>query len=465
MKLHTILLLLAPCVSMSVCNRVYVHPFHLFNFNKTECEKTESQNQTVETFFTPISIQSKLMPEKEHVKEPTSLDIKQLGVAEKFVLNRLSSLVEDFGRRTLNVMSKIGKHNTFLLSYTNLYRTLMSFYLGASGNTSDSLQALLGFGYPSGNENCISKLNGDKVILALRNIEDLVISTDGNIIDRTIAYIFVSADIPLLESFIQHLLPSADELYVRSVDFTDSLKATDSINDFLQSQSSRKSRNVLNAIASSTNFLYVSHVHFTGKVKNYFPTTEPQEFWIEPNIKMLVPMMSVKGDFQYKMDNTKEISVLRMPISENDFLLLVQPTNGNTLDNIESSISRDTVTNWMANLSSRKMKITLPKLDIESSYNVQDILANIMGIQTLFGKNADFSKISKADIHVGEIINRVHFVLEDIASDRNEDNALDKDDLECLNVTYNKPFLMALFEGVSKALIFFGRITNPVTVH
>uniref|UniRef100_A0A8C5QAF6 Angiotensinogen n=1 Tax=Leptobrachium leishanense TaxID=445787 RepID=A0A8C5QAF6_9ANUR len=437
MKLHTILLLLAPCVSMSVCNRVYVHPFHLFNFNKTECEKTESQNQTVETFFTPISIQSKLMPEKEHVKEPTSLDIKQLGVAEKFVLNRLSSLVEDFGRRTLNVMSKIGKHNTFLLSYTNLYRTLMSFYLGASGNTSDSLQALLGFGYPS----------------------------DGNIIDRTIAYIFVSADIPLLESFIQHLLPSADELYVRSVDFTDSLKATDSINDFLQSQSSRKSRNVLNAIASSTNFLYVSHVHFTGKVKNYFPTTEPQEFWIEPNIKMLVPMMSVKGDFQYKMDNTKEISVLRMPISENDFLLLVQPTNGNTLDNIESSISRDTVTNWMANLSSRKMKITLPKLDIESSYNVQDILANIMGIQTLFGKNADFSKISKADIHVGEIINRVHFVLEDIASDRNEDNALDKDDLECLNVTYNKPFLMALFEGVSKALIFFGRITNPVTVH
>ncbi|XP_063299269.1 angiotensinogen [Pelobates fuscus] len=463
MKVQIILLHLAAYVAVSVCNRVYVHPFNLFNFNKTECEKAEKLNHTIEKLFIPISIDSKIKSEEELVKEKTSFDVKHLGITGNYMLNRLTYLMNDFGFRALNALMKMSKDDTFLLSYTNLYATMISFYLGASGDTSDDLQTILGFLHSSGHADCASKVNGLKVLSTLRNIDNLLFSKGANIDALTIACIFVAPDVPLSEMFVQNLLPSADELYVRSVDFTNSIKAAELINDFLESRTSKKNQNVLKSTAESTNLLYTSYIHFTGKVNNSFLFPEPQDFWIEPNRKILVPMLSVSGTFQYKTDDTTNQTVLKLPISENDFLLLVQPTNGNTLENIESSISWDTFQKWLNNLSNRKINLSLPKLEIESSYDIQEILAKL-GVPSLLGNTANFRKISNVDIQVGQIINKVNFELESIALDTSEakSHLSDKDDIEPLEVKYNEPFLLAVFEGTTKAFIFIGRITNPV---
>ncbi|KAM8945529.1 angiotensinogen [Pelodytes ibericus] len=466
MNLQILFLPLAICVGVSLCNRVYVHPFNLFNYNKSECEKVESQNHTIEKLFTPISILTKTKPEEEVIKDKTTLEERKLGLTENYMLNRLTYLMNDFGFRALNALKNINKDNTFLLSYTNLYATMMSFYLGASMDTSDNLQNILGFAHSSGRTDCASKVNGPKVLSTLRNIDNLLFTKDADIDALTMACIFVATEVPLSEAYIQDLIPSADELYVRSVDFTKSLKAADLINEFLDARTSKTSKFLLKSIDVSTNLLYISYIHFKGKVKKSFSILEPQDFWIEPNRKISVPMMSAIGTFQYKVDDSMNQSVLKIPVGENDFLLLVRPTNGNTLQNIESSLSWDTFQKWLHNLVNRKIHLSLPKMEIESSYDVQEILAKLE-LPTLLGKTANFSKISTVDIHVGKIINKVHFELEDTASDTNEGKSLliNKDDPEPMEVKYDKPFLLAAFEGTTKALIFIGRITNPVNVH
>ncbi|XP_075059439.1 angiotensinogen isoform X2 [Mixophyes fleayi] len=453
------LVFLTACIGLSTCNRVYVHPFNLFAFNKSECEKVQSQNHTIENMFIPIPIESKMKGEDKSVKVKTYQETRQLGTSESY----LTSLMNDLGFRAFKQWREIYRSDTVLISCTNLYGSLMSFYLGASEHTSTSLQDFLGFGHPSGATNCSSQVNGLKVISKLKIIDNLLFSKNANIDALKTTCIFVSPSLSLSEKFVHDLTSSADHFYVRAVDFTDSVTAINLINKFLETQLAKKSKSGLTSIDVTSNFMYTSHIQFKGKVSKSFLIPELQHFWIEPNRKILVPMISVSGVFQFKEDYTSNQLVLKISLSENDFLLLVQPTNGNTLENIESSLTWDTYLKWLNSLTNRYISLSLPKLEIESALNIQDLLTNLE-VSYLLGKDADFSKISNANIKLGKVINTVHFELEDSGADPNEAQDDHKNKEEPLKLNFDKPFIVAMFEGSTKALLLLGRVVNPVNI-
>ncbi|MEE6475326.1 hypothetical protein FKM82_010708 [Ascaphus truei] len=463
MNLQTILLYLAACISFSVGNRVYIHPFNLYAYDKSQCVKIEKQNDTtnIEKMITPIAIESKIVPKVENLQGRISLETKQVEIEESGKLRYLTSLVNDLGFRTFNAWRKTHKVDTVLMSNTNLFGSLLSFYLGASKHTSTDLQKLLGFEDPLGN--CSPRVDGLKVFSTLKTIDNLLFSKDDNIDASKMACMFVSTGVPLSEMFVHNLVPSADEFYVSAVDFRNPLRAIDAINEFLKARSFKISRYALTSVDASTNLLFTSYVYFKGKVKNSFIVPEPQDFWIEPNKKISVPMMSLCGMFQFKSDNDQ--SILRIPLSENDFLLLIQPNNGNTLENLESSFSMHSFSTWLNNLANRYISVSMPTLEIESSYDIQETLST-MELSSLLGKNADFSKISNVDLIVGKVINKIHFELKDggIETNQAEDFSPNKNDMKPLEVKYDKPFLLVIFEGTTKALLYIGRVTNPVNV-
>lgn len=91
---------------------------------------------------------------------------------------------------------------------------------------------------------------------------------------------------------------------------------------------------------------------FSANVKKACQLKEPQEFWTDSSTKILVPMMSVTGLFQYKRDARKHFSITTIPLTKNALLVLVQPINGNDLNTIESEISLQS-SDWLQDLSPR----------------------------------------------------------------------------------------------------------------
>lgn len=457
-----ILLCLTACIALSVCNRVYVHPFHLFAYNQSACEKLERENQTTreEKPFIPILIDSKITAEEEGLRDRFSLESQSLGPKGRQRLIYLTELVNVLGFRLFGAWKGMHKSQTVLLSPTNLYGALVSFYLGASKNTSDNLQVFLGF--PSGGPNCTSKLDGHIVFSSLKAIDSLLLSKVDNIDASKLAFLFVSPGIGLSGTFVYDLVPSADALFVRAVGFSDPAQATEQINGFFNGRISRKGHPLLTSVDPSTTLMYASYMHFKGKVLNAYPVAEPQDFWIDSNRKISVPMMSVTGMFEFKHDDRENFFVIRVPLSENDFLLLVQPTHGKTLEKIESTLSFNSYSSFFSNCKTRFVHLTLPKLAIESTCDVQDILAN-MKLPTLLGKEADLSRMSDADIRVGKILNKVYFELEDSGVAMEQPNNPPREDESTrLTVKLQHPFLLAVYEGSSKALLFLGSVRNPL---
>ncbi|KAM3930008.1 angiotensinogen [Leptodactylus fuscus] len=456
MHFQYIMLCLTAFICLSTCNRVYVHPFNLLAYNKSECEQIQSQDQSAEKIFFPINIESKTTEER-NVKLPAYLEASHLETSE----NYLMTLIEAIGIRAVTEWWKLHKTDTILIPYTEFYRIMVSFYLGAAGNTSVNLQKFLGFQDPSGSTGCTSTINGLKVISKLQKIHKFQFSKDSNIdILRTVC-MFVSPNVPLSEKVVHGLNPISDNLYVRSIDFKDS-KAVKLINEFLDSKLPGNTKPELTSIDVTANFMYISHVQFKGKVAKSLLIPSPQPFWIEPNKVVLVPMISVTGIFQFTEDNITNKLIIKIPLSDKDFLLLVQPINGNTLENIESSMERITYGNWLNQLLDkyRYIKLSLPKLKIERTYNIQDLLYTL-NVSQLLGKTADFSELSKTNINVGQVINIVDFELKESGEDPNGDNKIHETKEEPMELKLNRPFILAICDGTKKSMLLLGRVVHP----
>ncbi|XP_064269954.1 angiotensinogen [Passer domesticus] len=446
-------LCLLACLTVVTCDRVYVHPFNLFSFNESDCDKLEKLVQEGKTIV-PVSIESQTTPEYEDGMNDNKLEVANLSTWGKEERSYLSDLVVVLGMRFYSALQKAQRGQNVLLSPTSLYSSLLSFYLGASNQTAVDLQALLGFNPPSGNPDCISMAVGSNFLSSLRTIERLVKSGDEELLFSKTLSLFSAPGIALFQLFMEHLLPSADAFYARAVDFANPGKAAKQINDFVEAKSEGRSKGFLADMDPSAELLFVVDVRLAMNVKQAFPLKEPQEFWVDSNTKVLVPMLSIMGTFKYKTDASGTFSVVEVPLSQTALLVLLQPSNGSDLERLESSA-------WLQRLSPREIKLTLPTLTLEDSCDLQELLAD-MELPPLLGKGADFSKISNASLTVGKVINKAFFKLASDGTDQPEDPAAQKEDGVYLDVTLNKPFLFAVFEKQSRAMLFLGRVVNPL---
>ncbi|NXQ64113.1 ANGT protein, partial [Anthoscopus minutus] len=460
MNLVADLLCLLACLAVVSCDRVYVHPFNLFSFNESDCDKLEKLVQEGKTVV-PVSIESQTAPEYEgDVNDKNKFEAPSLNTWGKEERGYLSDLVYVLGMRFYSILQKAQKDQNVLLSPTSLYSSLVSFYLGASNQTALDLQGFLGFVPPSGNPDCTSSAVGSNFLSSLRTIERLVKSEDKELLFSKTLSLFSAPGIPLFQLFMEHLLLSADAFYARAVDLTNPGKAAKQINAFVEAKSKGQSQCLLADIDPSTELLFAVYVRLAVNVKQAFLLKEPQEFWVDSNTKVMVPMLSIMGTFKHKTDASGTYSVVEVPISKTALLVLLQPINGSDLEHMESELTWQSSA-WLQRLSPREIKLTLPALTLEDSSDLQELLAD-MELPGLLGKGADFSKISNTSLTVGKVINKAFFKLASDGTDQPEDPGAQKEDGAYLEVTLNKPFFFAVFEKQSRAMLFLGRVVNPL---
>lgn len=264
MNLVADLLCLLACLTVVTCDRVYVHPFNLFCFLESDCDKPEKLVQEGNTIV-PVSIESQTTPEYEgDVNDSNKLEAPSLNAWRKEERGYLKDLVYVLGMRFYSALQKAERGQNVLLSPTSLYSSLVSFYLGASNQTALDLQGLLGFVPPSGNPDCTSTAVGNNFLSSLRTIERLVNSGDEELLFSKTLSLFSAPGIPLFQLFMDHLLPNADAFYARTVDFTNPGKAAKQINAFLEAKSQGQSKCLLADIDPSTDLLFAVDVRLAG---------------------------------------------------------------------------------------------------------------------------------------------------------------------------------------------------------
>ncbi|XP_015276930.1 PREDICTED: angiotensinogen [Gekko japonicus] len=447
------LLCILLCMIPVGCDRVYVHPFHLFAYSHESCKGLEEKERLVKTFV-PISIESPITPVYEESVRNKSEEGPQISGVDY-----LKDLTYVLGARIYRELVEMHKGENILLSPTSIYQSLLIFYLGASGRTASELQGLLGFAPPSISQDCTSKIDGHKILPVLRTISSP--KEADELLFSKLFCLFSAPNVHLSESFVHELTFADINFYVRAVDFTNPTRAGEQIDAFVKSKNTHTSKSLLTDVDPASNLLFATYTQFKAIVKGASLLNDPQEFWTNSETKISVPMMRVTGNFEHKFDNNLNLSVIKTAVSESVFLLLLQPINNEDLTGAETQYSIQPSYLWLQKLSPRRINLTLPTLSFESVYNLQDPL-NKVGLSELLGKRANFSKMTDVNLNARKIINQQLFELRPGKGDHTENPTEQNEDTETLSITLNKPFLLAVHEKESSALLYFGRVINPL---
>ncbi|KAM5302274.1 angiotensinogen isoform 1-T1 [Glossophaga mutica] len=465
----TMLCLLA-WAGLSAADRVYVHPFHLLVYSKSSCEQLEKPGDETPTepTFTPVPIQAKTSPvDEQALQEQLAMAARKLEGEDKMRVATVGMLLNFMGFRMYKTLSETWPAaRGAVLSPTALFGTLTSFYLGALDPTAHRLQAFLGV--PGEDQSCTSRLDGHKVLATLQAIQGLLVlqgreGSQARLLLSTVVGLFTAPDLRLKRSFVQGLAPFAPVTLPRSLDLsTDPELSAGKIDRFMQAVTGWKMVSAPTGVSPDGTLIFNAYIHFQGQMKGFSLLAGPQEFWVDNTTSVSVPMLSATGTFQHWSDAHNNLSMTRVPLSQNVGLLLIQPHCASALREVEALTFQHDFLTWTKNLAPRAMRLTMPRLVLRGSYDLQDMLAQAK-LPTLLGAEANLGKISDSNLRVGQVLNSVLFELKADEGEQPTEPAQQLAGPEVLEVTLNRPFLFAVYDQDSTALHFLGRVANPLS--
>jgi serpin B len=281
---------------------------------------------------------------------------------------------------------------------------------------------------------------------------------------------WVQTGFPILPEF-QNALIQNYQAAPRQLDFAGAAEAARSrINNWTEEQTKSRIKDLLppSSLDARTRLVLTSAIYFYGKWQAPFVTslTKPAPFSLAPGSSAQASFMNQTSHFGYT--ETPSCQILEMRYDGNgiafDVLLPKTPTG---LPSLEKSLSAETLTGWLGNLSTRNVQVSLPKFRAESEFSLGKALS-AMGMPTAFTDEADFSGITPGG---GLKISHVaHKAFVDVSERGTEAAAatavvatLVAMRVEDPPVVFraDHPFIFLIRDTRSGAILFIGRLTNP----
>ncbi|XP_042358749.1 angiotensinogen [Plectropomus leopardus] len=451
-------LLLCCYLSGSQANRVYVHPFHLFAAENVSCETLQTQtSKPLETLpVAPLDIEV-LTPDS---RDPLKVDAQKQNITVRTAV--LAELLNSLGLRMYQAVSSKQRSTNTLLSPVNTFGSLVTFYLGASKKTASSFQLLLGLSSGTDREDCVSLVDGHKVLKTLQGINSLVDDGPKDEI-TTQVWTFTRQDAQLSGDFIQGTQDFSDTSFIRSVDFSKPEEAEQLVNSFVEKTSDGRVKGIFKDLNSTTDLLFVTSFNFQGNWRTAFQPekTSMQEFHVDETTTVMAPLMTHTGQYYYLNDKVRQCTVVKLSLSKRSYMLLVLPHEGANLHEIESKLLTDVMSGWYQSLQEGLLELSLPKFSMSSVTDLRDLLTKMdPEIEAkLMGSQADFNQLSNIKpFTINKAVNKVMFEM-------SEEGAELQDKIQeagiPLKLSFNRPFFFSVIEGDSNAILMLGKITNP----
>lgn len=259
----------------------------------------------------------------------------------------------------------------------------------------------------------------------------------------------------------------------QSVNFHDiaELKKTlDLINAWVNEKTREKITNLLapddlhpNIVAVLVNTLY-----FAGKWTHPFDKKDTHEMPFYKTAKDTVHVMMMKRDMRQnvlRMLKMPTFQFLELPYSGGRFsMLIILPNESDGLPAFDSTLNWPTWRDWTLAMSGfQSMTVRIPRLKLSSSKYLIPILET-MGVQHLFDpERADLSGMLECmPVWVEKVIHSTYIEVDEAGTVAAAATAYNMALSVPPDFTANRPYLFAIVDNENGALLFMGRIVNPV---
>ncbi|XP_040831504.1 corticosteroid-binding globulin-like [Ochotona curzoniae] len=340
------------------------------------------------------------------------------------------------------------------ISPVSISMALAMLSLGASGHTRTQLLQGLGFNLTDTPEAEIHQ--------GFQHLHRLL-GELGTSLDMTLGNaLFLDHSLELLESFSANI-----KLYYESkslaTDFQDWDGASRQINKYIENKTQGKIVHLFSGVESPATLILVNYIFFKGTWAHSFDQegTREKNFYVNETTTVLVPMMFQSSTIKYLHDSVLPCQLVQLDYMGNGTAFFILPDEGK-MDTVIAALSRDTIQRWSNLLTSSWVHLYIPKASITGDHKLRGVLA-AMGISDLFTNRANFSNLAKeAQLKVSEVVHKAVLQLDEKGAEAAVSPGRTLQLVsEPLTISFNRPFLIMIFDHFTWSSLFLGKIVSP----
>ncbi len=381
---------------------------------------------------------------------------------EKIVLNDKSAKLVQAGNNfsfALLSNSLDGTIQNRMISPLSVSTALSMTLNGASGATLADIQKTLGY----------DGLTKEEVNAIQKDLIAALVKADPNVAMKIANSVWVRKDFTVLDPFI-----TANQTYynaqVSKIDFN--AAAVSTINKWVSDNTNGKIPTILSSIVSNEVMFLINAIYFNGKWKYQFETskTANEQFTGTDQKVISVPTMKMENKFAYSVQ--PGFKALKMPYGADKFQMVwLLPDVGTTPDKLASTLNFAKWTTLMAALqNTTKLPVWIPKFKFSWEKTLNDILSSL-GMSIAFDPNkADFSAINPTQqLYITKVIHKTFI---DVSESGTEAAAATSVGVGTTSMPVDppsfyltRPFLFFITEEDTGAILFAGKVENPLVTN
>jgi serpin B len=353
-----------------------------------------------------------------------------------------------------------GGDENLILSPFNVATALSMALAGARGQTAEEIQTVLHLHYDSSYDAAFGSLLAELTKAG---------NTGGNEL-HTANGLWAQKGLVIQPAF-EDTLANNYHAPLTLLDFIANPEAARSqINAWTEEHTDEKIKNLLPAgsVDDRTRLVLTSAIYFYGVWQDQFVAsrTQPGPFTLSTGTATQANFMNQTSHFSYT--ETASAQILEMSYTSTGIafdVLLPKALTG--LPDLEKSLTSESLANWLGNLTTRNVQVSLPKFRAESEFSLRKELS-AMGMPTPFTSRADFSGIDpKGGLAISEV---VHKAFVDVSEQGTEAaaatgitiqrRALRKPE-QAVVFSADHPFIFLIRDTRTGIVLFIGRLMKP----
>ena len=249
----------------------------------------------------------------------------------------------------------------------------------------------------------------------------------------------------------------------RRIDFA-SPEAPDRINGWVADQTEDMIQTLVKDrdLDRSTVLALLNALYFEAPWQTAFDDeqTEGASFTRPDRSTVRVPMMHRTDSLRY--GSTNRAKMVDLPYGSGAFrMTVIVPEEETTARALATDLDAATWTRWLDGLETRRVQVRLPRFDVTvPRANLNEVLRT-MGLGIIFSQGANFSGLSPQDPFVEKALHKAAIVVDEDGTEASAATAVIFREGAPPTVRADRPFLFAIREAQTGALLFLGRIADP----
>lgn len=348
--------------------------------------------------------------------------------------------------------------NIFFSPYS-ISTALAMTYEGARGKTADEMRSV--FYFPE------SQTEHRAASAAIYNKLN---APGANYTLRTANSLWVQEDFPLLDTYT-NVVSNYYRGNVVNLDFINEAEASrQTINAWVADQTENRIKDLLpeKVINASTALVLTNAVYFKGDWELQFDErlTTDEEFWVSPEETVQVPMMRLTGEeSRFRYTEVDGVQVLELPYQGDDLSMLVILPPESGLKELQRELTVEQLSAWRTALAVQQVDVFLPRFTFEDKLNLKEQLSTL-GMPIAFGEGANFSGMTDAgSLFISKVIHQAFIEVNEEGSEAAAATAVLTTNVSSQPIKVfraDQPFIFAIQENETGAILFMGTVNNPV---